>query len=43
MRTLQGHAASVLSVSFSSNGRLLVSGSEDKTVKAWEVSSGEWV
>ena len=37
---LSGHADEVNSVSFSSDGRLLVSGSDDKTVKLWDVQTG---
>ena len=37
---LSGHADEVNSVAFSSDGRLLVSGSDDKTVKLWDVQTG---
>jgi serine/threonine protein kinase len=37
--TLRGHENWVFSVSFSSDGKFLASGSEDKTVKVWEVGS----
>jgi WD40 repeat protein len=36
--TLRGHAAGVLSLAFSSDGRRLVSGSKDGTVKSWDVT-----
>jgi WD40 repeat protein/predicted Ser/Thr protein kinase len=37
--TLRGHRSYVYSVSFSPDGKFLASGSEDKTVKVWEVGS----
>jgi len=37
---LSGHTDKVRSVTFSSDGTLLVSGSEDKTVKLWDVQTG---
>ncbi|NER28350.1 MAG: hypothetical protein F6J89_12120, partial [Symploca sp. SIO1C4] len=37
LNRLEGHSGSVTSVSFSSNGKLIVSGSEDKTVKLWNI------
>lgn len=37
----QGHPAPVLSVCFSQDGRFILSGSGDKTVKLWDVSSGK--
>jgi len=37
---LSGHAWGVRSLTFSSDGRLLVSGSHDKTVKLWDVQTG---
>ena len=37
--TLKGHSGSVLSVSFSPDGKRIVSGSADKTVKIWDISS----
>ena len=37
MRTLTGHKLPVLSIGLSPNGRLLASGSEDKTVNIWKL------
>ena len=39
--TLEGHAELVTSVAFSPDGTLLASGSGDRTVKLWEVGSGQ--
>ncbi len=37
--TFRGHSASVRSLAFSPDGKRIVSGSEDKTVKIWDVSA----
>ena len=37
---LEGHSAAVLSVAWSADGRQALSGSEDNTVRVWEVASG---
>ena len=37
---LSGHAGIIVSLAFSLGGTLLVSGSEDKTVKLWDVQTG---
>ena len=39
--TLGGHANSVSAVSFSPNGKLLATGSRDKTVKLWDTTTGK--
>jgi len=36
----RGHTRAVKSVEFSHDGAFIISGSEDKTIKLWEVSSG---
>ena len=36
-----GHTEAVISVSFSPDGSMLASGSSDKTVRLWEVATGE--
>ena len=38
---MSGHSGEVLSVSFNSDGTLLASGSEDKTIKLWNVATGQ--
>jgi len=40
-RTFEGHTDSVTSVSWSPDGRCALSGSSDKTLRLWEVSSGK--
>ena len=37
--TLKGHSGSVWNVSFSPDGKRIVSGSSDKMVKVWDISS----
>mgnify|MGYP002525352262 CR=1 FL=1 len=37
--TVEGHSGDVTSVSFSPDGKRIVSGSDDNTVKVWDISS----
>ena len=37
--TFKGHSGSVTSMSFSPDGKRIVSGSADKTLKVWDISS----
>ena len=43
IRTFEGHKDDVYSVSFSPDGRYAISGSEDYTLKLWDVASGECI
>ncbi|MGL4553142.1 MAG: WD40 repeat domain-containing protein, partial [Gemmataceae bacterium] len=42
-RTLSGHAGPVQAVAMSGNGAVLVSGGEDRTVRVWDVTSGQCI
>ena len=39
----QGHASTIWSVAYSSDGRHIVSGSWDNTVRVWDVTTGQTV
>nr|WP_313954524.1 hypothetical protein [Aulosira sp. FACHB-615] len=41
VNTLEGHNSRVNSVSFSPDGKTLASGSDDKTIKLWDISTGK--
>jgi WD40 repeat protein len=41
LRTLQGHSRRVYGIAFSPNGQHLITGSEDQTVRLWDVATGE--
>nr|WP_229424505.1 hypothetical protein [Moorena producens] len=40
-QTIEAHGGDVRNVSFSPDGKLLASGSSDKTVKLWQVEDGK--
>ena len=39
--TLKGHSSLVFSVSFSPDGKRIVSGSNDRTLKVWDAQTGQ--
>ncbi|MEN8219364.1 MAG: WD40 repeat domain-containing protein [Pseudomonadota bacterium] len=40
LHTLNGHKSNVLPITFSPNGQIIASGSKDKTIKLWAISTG---
>lgn len=43
VRAFQGHKKQVSSVDFSPDGKLIVSGSKDRTIRLWDVATGQAV
>ncbi len=41
IQTLEGHSDCVVSVAFSPDGKYIISGSDDKTIKIWDAKSGK--
>src|SRR5260221_1952353 len=41
LRTLEGHSRNVNSVAWSSDGRMLASGSYDQTIRLWDTQTGQ--
>ena len=41
LKTLEGHTQGVYSVAITPNGQSIVSGGEDKTIKIWNISTGD--
>ncbi len=43
IKTLKGHKSDVTSVSYSPDGKYIASGSRDKTIKLWDVNTGNCI
>ena len=41
LETLKGHSYGVLSVAYSPDGKRIISGSADETIKIWDANTGE--
>ncbi|OQE16196.1 hypothetical protein PENSTE_c025G10455 [Penicillium steckii] len=41
LQTLNGHSGPVISIAFSPDGRTLASGSDDQTLRLWDVTTGQ--
>jgi len=41
LQTLEGHTEGVTSVAFSPDGKQIVSGSDDRTVRRWDAATGQ--
>ena len=40
IKILEGHLDFVLSVAYSQDGKYVVSGSEDRTIRVWDIAEG---
>ncbi|MFM6254394.1 MAG: WD40 repeat domain-containing protein, partial [Dolichospermum sp.] len=39
--TFKGHSDSVTAIAFTPDGKTVISGSDDKTIKTWDLETGE--